>query len=354
MAALNEEQIKAQAITLLEEKYSYGVISKKLGRSKSWISKWANRYKRDPNETLQSRYKGGRKSVLTAAAQKLIRQSKYVRGQSLRKLESRLKDKRLGGCKETIRQYMRTTLKWKSFKRQKVPKLTGAYKVRRVNFAKKFKDIDWSRVMFTDESPFKLYNVPNSKNDVVWGSQESSAPCAPQVKFSPSVLVWGGISSLGLTKLHIIPNKTSVNSTYYINEILEKEVKPAFQRTVVCSDLTATKLFHNNSEGLFQQDGARAHTSRASLEWLNTNINGYISPEDWPPNSPDLSPIENVWSIMAATVYADPEPQTLNTLKRRLRKAWKSIPLKTLKNLIGSMPDRLETVLMSKGDTIKY
>ena len=57
---------------------------------------------------------------------------------------------------------------------------------------------------------------------------------------------------------------------------------------------------------------------------------------------------------MAATVYADPEPQTLNALKRRLRKAWKSIPLKTLKNLIGSMPDRLEAVLKSKGDTVKY
>lgn len=249
---------------------------------------------------------------------------------------------------------MRTTLKWKSFKRQKVPKLTAAYKVCRVNFAKKFKYIDWSCVMFTDESPFKLYYVPNSKNDVVWGSQESSAPCAPQVKFSPSVLVWGGITSLGLTKLHITPNKTSVNSAYYINEILEKEVKPAFKRAVVCNDLTATKLFRDNSEGSFQQDGARAHTSRASDEWLNTNINGYISPEDWPPNSPDLSPIENVWSIMSATVYADPEPQNLNTLKRRLRKAWKSIPLKTLKNLIGSMPDRLKTVVKSKADTIRY
>jgi len=39
---------------------------------------------------------------------------------------------------------------------------------------------------------------------------------------------------------------------------------------------------------------------------------------------------QNVWGVMAATVYADPEPQTLNTLKQRLRKAWKSIPLKTL------------------------
>ena len=55
---------------------------------------------------------------------------------------------------------------------------------------------------------------------------------------------------------------------------------------------------------------------------------------------------------MSATVYADPEPQTLNTLKRRLRKAWKLIPLKTLKNLIGSMPDRLEAVIKSKGNII--
>jgi len=119
MAALNESQIRAQAITLLEEKYSYSVIAKKLGRSKSWISKWANRYTY-PNETLRSRYQGGRKSVLTAAAQKLIKQSKYVRGQSLRKLERRLKDKRLAGCKETIRQYMRTTLKLNNFKRHMV------------------------------------------------------------------------------------------------------------------------------------------------------------------------------------------------------------------------------------------
>src|ERR1700733_1757276 len=130
------------------------------------------------------------------------------------------------------------------------------------------------------------------------------------------------MTSLGLTKRHIISNKTSVTSTYYINDILEKELKPAIQRTAICAQLTATKMFHNNGEGIFQQDDA--HTSRASVEWLNKNINGYISPGDWSPNSPDLSPIENVWSIMAATVYAYPEPQTLNALKRRLRKAWTS------------------------------
>ena len=41
---------------------------------------------------------------------------------------------------------------------------------------------------------------------------------------------------------------------------------------------------------VFQQDGARAHISAVSRAWLNENIPNYI--ENWPPNSPDLSPIE--------------------------------------------------------------
>jgi len=91
------------------------------------------------------------------------------------------------------------------------------------------------------------------------------------------------------------------------------------------TDFTATKLFSRNREGMFQQDGARAHTLKATIAWLDANIKHYITPEDWPPNSPDLSPIENVWSIMATAVYADPEPQSLQALKHRLRKAWNSI-----------------------------
>jgi len=105
---------------------------------------------------------------------------------------------------------------------------------------------------------------------------------------------------------------------------------------------------------MFQQDGARAHTSTATIAWLDAYIKLYILPEDWPPNSPDLSPTENVWSIMATAVYADPEPQSLQALKHRLRKAWKSISLSTLQNLIGSMSNRLKAVVKNNGDTIPY
>ena len=88
----------------------------------------------------------------------------------------------------------------------------------------------------------------------------------------------------------------------------------------------------------------RIHQKLQSPDWTQ-NIKHYIPPQDWLPNSPDLSPIENVWSIMATAVYADPELQSLQALKHRLRKAWKSISLSTLQNLIGSMPNRLKAVI---------
>jgi len=57
---------------------------------------------------------------------------------------------------------------------------------------------------------------------------------------------------------------------------------------------------------------------------------------------------------MATAVYADPEPQSLEALKHHLRKAWKSISLSTLQNLIGSMPNPLKAVFKNNGNTIPY
>jgi len=74
--------------------------------------------------------------------------------------------------------------------------------------------------------------------------------------------------------------KTCVDSSYYINEILEKELKPAFSRAATSIDLTVKtvkKPFSSNRDGWFQQDGARAHTLKAPITWLKNNIEHYIS-----------------------------------------------------------------------------
>ena len=182
---------------------SYSVIAKKLSCNKGWVSKWTRCWKKNPAESLQSqsRRQQTNKAALNLTAQRITRKNKYQRGQSLQKLKSILKWKQLSGSQESIRQFLHNKFKRRCFKRQKVPLLTAEYKKHTVNFAKKYKDMDSTQVTFTYESPFKLYHVPNSKNGVVWGSEEHLIPWAPQMKFSPTVLVWGGIAEEGANPL---------------------------------------------------------------------------------------------------------------------------------------------------------
>ena len=49
----------------------------------------------------------------------------------------------------------------------------------------------------------------------------------------------------------------------------------------------------------FQQDSDPKHTAKLVKKFLEDNQVNYIPREDWPPNSPDLNPVENIWSIVA-------------------------------------------------------
>lgn len=44
---------------------------------------------------------------------------------------------------------------------------------------------------------------------------------------------------------------------------------------------------------------------------------------NWPANSPDVSPLETIWRIVDETTYKEPTPKTLDELRPRLRFAWK-------------------------------
>jgi len=50
---------------------------------------------------------------------------------------------------------------------------------------------------------------------------------------------------------------------------------------------------------IFQQDGAPAHTASLAQDWLSRNCPEFIRKEEWPPNSPDLNPLDyHVWGAM--------------------------------------------------------
>ncbi len=68
---------------------------------------------------------------------------------------------------------------------------------------------------------------------------------------------------------------------------------------------------------------------------------------DWPANSPDLNPIENIQSIVKRKMR-NKRPKNLDELKVTIKEIWASIPPQQCHKLITSMPRRIEAVIKSK------
>ena len=117
--------------------------------------------------------------------------------------------------------------------RPKKPLLSTKQRAARLKFAKAFEHLtaeDWEDFLFSDECPKYLFQLPNPKNDIVWGSQDDKVPPSYQVKNSSKWMIWGGMTGQGLTALHFVPQERTVTADYYIENIFKKEVKPLLRR----------------------------------------------------------------------------------------------------------------------------
>ena len=149
----------------------------------------------------------------------------------------------------------------------------------------------------------------------------------------------------GLTGIHFLPQgQTLTADLYYINNILEKEVKTVLHRKNVNEATDKRKLFSSNCHMTFIQDGVPAHAAKATQAWC----------EKKPAKFYRENMLENLWSIMDEVAYKEPTPKTMNDLKRWLKQASKKIQLSTPHDLSHSMPQQIRNMITNKGGHARY
>ncbi|KAJ8869531.1 hypothetical protein PR048_028522 [Dryococelus australis] len=117
----------------------------------------------------------------------------------------------------------------------------------------------------------------------------------------------------------------SMNTEAYCN-ILDNGMPP----TLWC--------FYEMDPCYFQDDNARCHVSRATMQWYADNN---VRRLDWPAQSPDFNPIEHLWDEMDRRVRArQMRPKSIAQLMEWLQEEWGQIPVDVLQTLVESMPDR--------------
>ena len=101
---------------------------------------------------------------------------------------------------------------------------------------------------------------------------------------------------------------------------------------------------------IFMQDNAPVHTCKLVREYLTQQG---ISTLDWPPQSPDINPIENVWAIIKQELYSQKTfPSGKNDLIDRVFEIWQNFGIEFRQNLSDSVKSRLYAVVKAGGKSI--
>ena len=326
---------RARIIGLCEAGFSHSEIARRLGLSRHTVVKWCTRFAE--NGHLEDAARSGRPPKQTRAFIKAVERAlRGRRGTSVRKVQAKLKAQGTVVSRMTVSRAAHAA-ELRPYSCRIKPILSAAHQRRRRLFARSERDRDWTRVIAADEATFYLCDTPNRRHDLVWVRKGDPIPPILKGKAATKWSLFGAIASSGRVALAVFDERFT-KETYV--EIMANELLPG------------ADVAFPSDDWAYLHDRSPQHSSKVAQAWLDAYVPEHFS-DSWPGNSPDLNPMENLWSVLRDRTLLR-SPTTKDGLRTAIHAAWRSIDSNYTATLFSSMPNRLRDVIKAKGGHTKY
>ncbi|GBN25451.1 Transposable element Tcb1 transposase [Araneus ventricosus] len=223
----------------------------------------------------------------------------------------------------------------------RVPLLTKRHRQLRLQWVREHRDWtmdEWKRVAWSDESRFLIHHV----DGLVRIRQEQLLPSCTAGHTQAGgggIMLWGTFSWTALGPVVMV----------------EQTMKAANYLNIIADQLHPYMAFvFPTGNGIFQQFNAPCHKARIVLKWFEEHTDEFHL-MSWPPNSPYLNPMENIWNVMEQQLRAQTPPcPKISTLRDRCLDIWYNLSPVMYQALVASLPTRVAAVLKAKEGATRY